>query len=149
MRRIFTYGTLAAPEVMEALLGRRLPARGAVLADHARYGMRDRAYPGLVVEAGARTEGLLYQGLAGPDVELLDHFEGSFYERRRVHVATSGAPRVEAEVYLIPEAHRHLLAPEPWDLGRFRRLHLDAWVRHCAGLRRPAAEDIALPEAGR
>ncbi len=148
-RRIFTYGTLAAPEVIEALLGWSPPALGAVLDDHARYALRGRDYPALVVEPGANTEGLLYAGLNADGVARLDHFEGSLYERRVVRGRTAAAERVEAEVYVLPDAGRHLLAPEGWDLERFRRTHLDAWVRHCRALRWPAAEDLALTDPGR
>ncbi|MDJ0848718.1 MAG: gamma-glutamylcyclotransferase family protein [Myxococcota bacterium] len=148
-RRIFTYGTLAAPEVMEALLGWCPPARPAVLEDHARYALRGRDYPGLVAEPGARTEGLLYEGLEAPAMARLDHFEGNLYERRVVHVHTTASERALAEVYVVPEAGRHLLAGDAWDLEHFRRTRLAEWVRHCRALHRPAAEELALREPAR
>ena len=141
-RRIFTYGTLAAAEVMEALVGHRPASRPAVLDGYARYTVRGRVYPGIVAEPDARTEGVLYEGLDTGSVALLDRFEGSLYERIRTQVRCDGAGDLAAEAYVVPEARRHLLAPEPWDLERFVERHLREWVRHCASLRRPAAEQF-------
>lgn len=141
-RRIFSYGTLSAPEVMEALVGHRPACRPAVLAGYARYTVRGRVYPGIVAEPGARTEGVLYEGLDAESVALLDRFEGSLYERIRIRVRSDGAGDLAAQAYVVPEARRHRLAPEPWDLERFVERHLRDYVRHCASLRRPAADEF-------
>ena len=43
-RRLFAYGTLELPEVMEALLGRGLPHRNARLEGFERRLLRNRPY---------------------------------------------------------------------------------------------------------
>ena len=139
-RRIFTYGTLAAAEVMEALVGHRPASRPAVLEGYARYTVLGRVYPGIVAEPGAQTEGVLYEGLDTGSVALLDRFEGSLYDRIRMQVRCDAAGDLAAEAYVIPETRHHLLAPEPWDLGHVVEHHLSDWARHCASLRRPAAD---------
>ena len=73
---------------------------------------------------------------------LLDRFEGSLYERRRLSVLGAAGRVLDAEVYVTAETCRHLLSDEPWDLDRFVSTHLDDWVHHCASLRRPSAADF-------
>ena len=52
-------------------------------------------------------------------------------------------------IYVVPEGHRRLLLPEPWDLEHFRRTHLREYVRHCADLSRLSAEHYTPPEERR
>lgn len=145
-RRIFTYGTLMASEVMEALLGRRPPACPALLEGHTRYALRGRAYPGLVDEAGARTRGVLYGGLDAASVALIDHYESNLYERRHVRVRAAAGAELEAEAYVLRASQRHVLSGESWDLARFRAEHLAETVRHCAALRGSGLAEILEEE---
>jgi len=69
---LFVYGTLQIPEVFQAVTGNRTPAEPARLAEHARYRLKGLTYPGLIVEAGAVTEGLLFRRLGTPEVARLD-----------------------------------------------------------------------------
>jgi hypothetical protein len=48
---VFAYGTLLFPEVVEIVVGRRLPVVPATLADHRRARLVDRVYPGIVEHA--------------------------------------------------------------------------------------------------
>ena len=140
--RLFAYGTLAFPAVVEALLERRLHARPARLEGFSRRRLRDRVYPGIVALPGAATQGVVIEGLGPRDLKRLDAFEGPLYERRRVEVTGPGSVRLPAETYVIAEARRALATSEPWSRERFERHHLAAWVRHCARVRRALAPDV-------
>jgi gamma-glutamylcyclotransferase (GGCT)/AIG2-like uncharacterized protein YtfP len=148
-RRIFAYGTLAFAPVMEALLGRRLPAQSAVLPGYARYQVRGERYPGIVAEAGTATPGVLWEGLDAAAVALLDRFEGSLYERRAVRVRAGAAAELAAEAYVVAEARAGALSREPWDERDFAARHLPAWVQHCAALRSALAQQAKRAGAGR
>jgi gamma-glutamylcyclotransferase (GGCT)/AIG2-like uncharacterized protein YtfP len=137
---LFAYGTLMLPALVEALLGRRLPARPARLDSFARYRVRGRPYPGIVAEPGAATEGVLLEGLTPEDLRRLDAFEGPRYQRCRVEVTAAGGARLPAETYVIPETGRSLLTNEPWSREHFERHHLLTWARSCA--RGCAADEI-------
>jgi hypothetical protein len=130
------------PELVQALLGRRLPARPARLEGHARYRMRDRPYPGIAAEPGAATDGVLLEGLTSADLQRLDAFEGPLYERRRVEVVAAGGARLPAETYVISEASRSLLTDEPWSREHFERHHLPSWARSCARARTADEIDV-------
>jgi gamma-glutamylcyclotransferase (GGCT)/AIG2-like uncharacterized protein YtfP len=126
---VFTYGSLQFPRVLAAVIGRVPPREPAVLEGFARYRVRGASYPGIVAEPGARTEGTVWRGLDLDALAALDRFEGALYERRALPVRTRAGFVVRAHVYVVPEARREVLGPEPWDPVRFEREHLAAFVR--------------------
>jgi len=128
---LFVYGTLQIPEVFQAVTGRNVPAEPARLAEHARYRLKGLSYPGLVVEDGAVTEGLLFRRLGPGEVARLDAFEDDFYERRMVSVTTLAGETVEAETYIVPAASRHRIDPRPWCLDEFRSQSLQSFLDRC------------------
>jgi len=121
--RLFTYGTLCAPEVMETAAGRRFGAIPARLPDHGAYRVRGADYPGLLPRPGSQVEGLLWQGLDGAAFARLDRYEGELYVRRRVRVLTERGARI-AWTYLVRPARRGQLSEEPWDYAEFRERRL-------------------------
>lgn len=125
---VFTYGTLEFAEVVRFVTGRDFAGEPGVLRGHARYGLTDVRYPGLVPEAGASTEGTLYRGVDPPTLVRLDEYESSLYERRWVSVETaSGA--VSAWVWVVRATFRDRLSAEPWSRDDFARQHLDGFLR--------------------
>jgi len=60
--RLFCYGTLQFPEVMERACGSRCSGVPAVLDNHACYTMRDQVFPGIRPAPGMYTRGTLYAG---------------------------------------------------------------------------------------
>lgn len=85
----FVYGSLLAPEVLLALLGRVPTHKPALLRGFRRYALRDRAYPGVVRVPEACVHGNVLLGLAPREAHLLDLFEDEY---------TSEAVSVEVEV---------------------------------------------------
>lgn len=143
MTEIFVYGTLEFPEVMQALTGRRFPARSAVLEHYRRARLEGLRFPAIGPQAGARTPGLLYSGIDSETVVRLDRFEGPLYERRLVQVRPTGGSLASAHAYVIAPAHRDLLGIEPWDRAGFAALHLEAYVAECEAFR----DELGQPEA--
>jgi gamma-glutamylcyclotransferase (GGCT)/AIG2-like uncharacterized protein YtfP len=127
--RIFAYGTLVAEDVVRALLGRVPPAAPARLEGYARYALRGRVYPGIVPQAGAHTDGVVYEGLDAVSLARLDRFEGSLYRRESLRVLGASGLRVEAETYVVADSQRHALSREPWSLECFVERHLADYVR--------------------
>ncbi len=129
--RVFTYGTLAFAEVMEAVAGRAFASEPATLEGFVRLCVRGVVYPGVRARPGAAVDGVLYRGLDAAALARLDRFEGALYERRRLAVRLERGASCDAWVYVVPEALAHRLADEPWDPERFRREHLPAYLAHC------------------
>ena len=135
-RRLFVYGTLEIPEIVTALIGREPAAERARLPGFARGLVHGRPYPAIRDQPGAETSGILYEGVTGRELRLLDRFEGTLYERRRVRVRSGAGERLAAETYVVKRRHRHVISARPWDAERFARRYLDEYVAHCAALRR-------------
>ena len=120
---LFAYGTLMWPEVLEAVMGRRLASTPATLAGFKRLRVRGASYPVVVPSAGGRVEGVLYRGLSHGELRRLDAFEGGEYDR--VERTVDG---VLAQVYVLAEAFRHIAEETEWtpdqmtekDLAAFR-----------------------------
>jgi gamma-glutamylcyclotransferase (GGCT)/AIG2-like uncharacterized protein YtfP len=138
--RLFAYGTLEIPELVRALLGRELAGEPARLEGWERFLLRGREYPGVVARPGACTPGVLYGGLDARAFALLDRFEGTRYERRELPVRSEEGAVLAAQVYVIPEAGRHLLGRLPWDRDRFAADSLAEWLSLCERLRRSQPE---------
>jgi hypothetical protein len=113
--RLFVYGTLMMPAVIESVIGRRPDGAAAVLPGFARYRILGEEFPGLVPCEGAMTDGVMYDGMDRNDLSLTDRFEGAWYERTLVKVSRAGA-RVNACVYVVRQEYRDILSTEPWDL---------------------------------
>ena len=133
--RLFAYGTLAEPEVMQALLGRVPPFLPAHIDDHAAYRMREGVYPGLILEPGQVTTGRLYEAIEPAELDVIEAFEDEDYERAQAWVVGPGGLAQRALCYRIPEQMRHLLSDQRWDPAAFRREHLPAYVEMCAAFR--------------
>ncbi len=82
---LFVYGSLLDSDLRERLLGRAVPGSLTWLPDYER---RRGRYYYVVKWDGARTDGLLLQGLPPRDFELLDRYEEvpRLYARERVEV---------------------------------------------------------------
>lgn len=126
MHRLFVYGTLRHPPLIEGLVGRSVASRPATLADHRAAPMRGRAYPGLVADRGAETVGSLVEvddhGLA-----VLDDFEGVEYTRTPVTVMTADGS-VDAEAYLLTGPTIALAGSGTWSFDDFVDGEADRWV---------------------
>ena len=130
--RLFAYGTLLAPELLRAVLGRALTGTPSVLFGYARFRVRRAAYPAIVGQAGATTRGELFTGIQTLEWNALDDFESSLYERRAVQVRLPDESTIEAHTFVIADPFRHRLTDEPWDLENFRHNHLNRYLTRLA-----------------
>lgn len=121
----FFYGTLMDPDVLAAVIGRRvLPARvrPATLAGFRRVGLKGTPYPVIVPGAAADVvAGVLVTGLAAADVRNLKRFEGAAYGIETVSVSLDGGGPVSASVF-VPVKGVAATDTE-WDFETWRRRH--------------------------
>ena len=101
---LFVYGMLRFPEVTERLLGRALEGTAATLAGYRVHDLKDRDYPGILAEACAEVQGLLYLDVPAEALAILDDWEDDEYRRTPVIVRSAGAEvRAETYVWLRPD----------------------------------------------
>ena len=136
---LFVYGTLRDPELLSAVLCRKLRPAGQHVARAP--GFRavhypGRVYPALIRAPGAAAEGLLLIDLSPFERDLLDAFEGAEYQRGTV-AAVVEEDLFEAEAYL-PVIKVVNMGPD-WSLAEWQRLHkprvLDAEAASAAEIR--------------
>ena len=119
--RLFVYGTLLAPEVLEGLL-RRVPShKPAVLHGFSRWKVAEYpTIPAIVRSTGGTVEGHLLEGLDGRELRALDFYEDDGYERLLVEIECS-SHKVEANAYVWPAEHTdQLTVGEGWSYEEFR-----------------------------
>jgi gamma-glutamylcyclotransferase (GGCT)/AIG2-like uncharacterized protein YtfP len=117
--RLFSYGTLQVPEVMQTVTGRTYEGLPAELPGYAVYTVNQAEYPGVAPQAGSKTAGTLYVGVAPQQLKALDVFEGDLYERRLLEVVTSDGQKSAAWVYVVPARLSSRLSSRPWSLRHF------------------------------
>jgi gamma-glutamylcyclotransferase (GGCT)/AIG2-like uncharacterized protein YtfP len=120
-QRLFCYGTLQIPAVLEAVLGHPLQGRPAGLPGYTAFRIRGETYPGLAPRRESTTPGRLYVDVAPSDLLVLDRFEGYLYRRTARVVSLPNGRRVRAWVYLLAAGRENMLVPSPWRLGAFLR----------------------------
>ena len=120
---LFVYGTLRDPDLLSAVLGRKLRPAGQHVARAP--GFRavyypGRIYPALIRAPGAAAEGLLLIDLNPFEHDLLDAFEGEEYHRAAVATMVE-EELFEAEAYL--PTIRVANQGEDWSLARWQQQH--------------------------
>lgn len=104
---LFVYGTLLQPAIMQQVTGRIFPALPASLPGYQCYRLRNRTYPGIIVQANASVNGVVYQ-INRRALRLIDLYEDGCYKRQVVTVTTT-LGSVQAYTYVIPSTRSHLL----------------------------------------
>ena len=142
-QRLFCYGTLQVPAVMEAVIGRRLWGVRAALPGYGAYQVRRAEYPGLRESRDRTTRGMLYHDLTSAELALLDLFEGAIYQRRHQIVRTRSGRRVQAWTYMMAAGQGRQLTAVPWRLERFMRSQYQRFMKRFVVDRRAlyAAQD--------
>ncbi|KAH8882772.1 hypothetical protein GQ53DRAFT_753301 [Thozetella sp. PMI_491] len=145
----FFYGTLMVPEVFYSVcynskevapeIAKLHAFHPAILHGYCRRRVESADYPGITEDPEHEVFGTYTTGLTKANMEKLDFFEGSQYERRKVKVKlltkvgdAKGVGNVEgeertAEVYVY--LNKNELESKEWDLEEFRREKLQRWTR--------------------
>ena len=119
--KLFVYGTLQLPEIIEKIAGQQFPAQTAYLSGY-RCGLIERAdFPGILPCENSTVSGLLLNGLTCAQLDKLDEYEGELYQRIKVPVST-GTDQCNAWVYCIAPWARHRVSSTRWSIEWYRSL---------------------------
>jgi gamma-glutamylcyclotransferase (GGCT)/AIG2-like uncharacterized protein YtfP len=126
--RVFIYGPLRFPEVMQLFSGSKLASVKAVLKNFACRRFKDQQYPGIVSQEAAETAGLLIDNVDHALLKRLDSFVGDKYFRQNMMVKNEMGRMMLAAVYLTKPDSCRALSDDPWDAEAFRCTGLPAYV---------------------
>lgn len=125
--QIFVYGTLSFPEILSALLGRKVMGRPAIISGYKRIRVKDKVYPGLIPSNG-EVEGVFHGHLSKEEIALLDAFEDAFYERIDAEVTLPNGERITASTYIIPKGNLAFATDELWNRDAFAKRYGDMYL---------------------
>lgn len=129
LNRLFCYGTLCVPEIMQQIVGRDIPSVPAVLEDYACYLLHNESYPAAMPAAGCSITGFLYSGLTQRELSLLDRYEGTEYCRQRVSVTTDNGRQAKAWMYILRSQYRARLSAKQFNLEDFLKTEAEEYLR--------------------
>ena len=129
----FVYGSLMAPEVLQALLGRVPDRTKATVRGYLRWSIKDRVYPAMT-RGGDLDEvrGELIHGMSRRELAVLDWFEDEAYVPTLVEVETEAGETETVTCYLWDAESA---CEGEWSFERFRASHLAAYVEMCEAFR--------------
>jgi len=118
MPKLFSYGTMMCPEIIEKLAGKPLTGVPGRVKNHRALCVRGELYPGMVQGHGGEVEGLVYTfpSYLWPE---FDAFEGEGYLRKPVRVWYDNGKRELVQAYLFHPEYRNRLTRKPWDFDTF------------------------------
>jgi gamma-glutamylcyclotransferase (GGCT)/AIG2-like uncharacterized protein YtfP len=116
---LFAYGTLMWPEVLKAVVGRRMEGEKATLAGYTRLRVKGQHYPVIIQSLEDSVEGVLYSGLTREEFQYLDTFEGVAYDQVEVKIG-----EIQTQVYVLSNDWKHLATSEIWKPEQLKPEHL-------------------------
>lgn len=129
---VFTYGALMFPEVWGRVVRGQYRSASATLQNYARFAIEGETYPGMIEQADATVDGVVYFDVDVADLAALDAFEGDDYRRATLAaILDTGEPvSVGTYVYLpVARLSSRPWLPESFEMARF----LDTYCRDKLG----------------
>ncbi len=124
---LFTYGTLMHPLVWEKIGNANCTQIPASLRHYSVRRLKGVQYPGLITDLNGQAEGILYFNLNATELQRLDQFEGTEYQRIAVDVHGNNE-LIQAYTYLYT-GDRNRITADPWKLEDFK-LHESFLIRN-------------------
>lgn len=125
------FGDKTPPQVIQDLY----TFTPAILEDYCRHRVKFADYPAVVPEKGQKVLGVHVTGLTDANVEKLDFFEGSEYEKETVkvqlltkdgkNVTEDGIKTTSVYVFISPDN----VEKGEWDYEEFRKEKMQFWTR--------------------
>ncbi len=130
MPNVFTYGSLMFDPVWSRIVAGSYDRCDAILQGYERKGVRGEVYPVVVPSSEhSQVRGVVYIGVLSSDLRRLDQFEGEYYFRKTLLVATEEGA-LSAEVYILKEEYYAVISPEEWDPVQFSTTGIHYFMHH-------------------
>ncbi len=129
-QHVFVYGSLMYLPVWSQVVRGVYACENAVAKGFQRYAVPNETYPGMVREQAEQVQGLLWLNVQPQDLERLDAFEGTEYERATIDVQLNkDSSFIQAGAYLWRDPST--LSKQLWSVATFERDGMHAFLdRH-------------------
>lgn len=127
--KVFVYGTLIVPSVMQAVTGQSYAFDTAILQGYARYLIKGQVFPGIVAAVNKSVDGIVYHDIETTALLRLDEFESDVYQREEVQVTLENNQQLAAYTYVMSREYEYLLTDRLWDIEVFNKKHLDNYLK--------------------
>jgi len=144
MARLFAYGTLMCPEIIEKIFGVPLSGVQGRVKNHVCLCVRGEHYPGLVRKHGGEATGIVYT-IPSYLWKRLDAFEGEQYLRRPVTVWYDNGKRELIHTYIFRPEFRRLLSRKPWEYQSFLNDGKEAFMASYDGWQEEGLKSMKEP----
>ncbi|CAH0990077.1 hypothetical protein SIN8267_00160 [Sinobacterium norvegicum] len=135
MKKIFAYGLLQYPDLLNALIGKALPIASASLLDYRRRSIDHPAVSTIamaVEEPGHRIEGVVISQVDAQSLAILDAFEmldEGWYSRRSVTVQMDDGTEQQAELYCVGALAAGNIGGD-WPEEQFYQANYQHYIEH-------------------
>jgi gamma-glutamylcyclotransferase (GGCT)/AIG2-like uncharacterized protein YtfP len=134
MKHLFTYGTLMFKEVWSLVVRRDYQSQSGTLSGFIRKSVRGAEYPVIYPAPGVLPlQGVVYFDVTAADIDLLDAFEGDYYDRQHHKIVLPDQRIVEAEVYVLKDQYHDIATEKEWDPSYFRQQGMKKFVKSYGG----------------
>lgn len=124
-------------EVWSSLVQTECRSSPATLAGYRRSAIHNESYPGIFPgQQSDEVEGVVYFDVNAADLQMLDDFEGEYYQRELLMLTLPDLVQTEAYAYVICEQYRSLLSDQSWSPEDFSKNQLQAFISQYMGFRR-------------
>jgi gamma-glutamylcyclotransferase (GGCT)/AIG2-like uncharacterized protein YtfP len=131
--KLFCYGTVQIPEVIEVITGKVHSGVKAKLPGYAMYKVRNKVYPGIIRSSNSETVGILYTDIDEEELEELDLFEGDLFKRKRLNIIQQDSNECKAWVYVVPDHNKDRLTKDQWNLKDFLKNDFNNFMKNIEG----------------
>ena len=121
---LFIYGTLISQEVYQLVTGRDRTGIEAVVHGYSVRRLPGAVYPVMIESPGESAVGLILPNLTQNELNRLDAYEDSFYERLIVTAQITNGQKTDAWAYILPQNHNIKPSQEIWTYDEFAANHL-------------------------
>ena len=128
MNNLFVYGTLMNEEVLTSLLKCNFKKKRALLSGYGCFSVSGKNYPAIRPERESVVTGVLINNLTLQHLEILDKFEGVFYQRITVEVEANDNNKHQCETYTFKPEYYNLLTKTGWSNENFRKIHMKSFI---------------------
>ena len=129
MNKIFVYGSLMFDEVWDSLVKGKFQKSDGQLQGFQRFSIHGEYYPAIVRKNDSHVKGKIISGLSNKHMNILDDFEGHYYQRSKVKVWQGSTNPMLCDAYIFKGKYHHRLSRKEWNPENFHKHQIKLFMK--------------------